>query len=114
MYSPNGFVASSSRTKKNAICNQPLAVIRISPGAKAPLLDMQTKTQPLEAAELYRWSSSYLSRSHARVYASAIAKNAIVAKIIIASHIVFSFIERAYQSPYLPQTHQTNPIPAVV
>jgi hypothetical protein len=75
---------------------------------------MQTKTQPLEAAELYRWSSSYLSRSHARVYASAIAKNAIVAKIIIASHIVFSFIERAYQSPYLPQNHQTNPIPAVV
>jgi hypothetical protein len=75
---------------------------------------MQTKTQPLEAAELYRWSSFYLSRSHARLYAIAIAKNAIVPRIIIVSHIVFSFAEVAYHAPCLPPNHHTNPIPAVV
>src|ERR1019366_344540 len=111
MYSPNGFVASSSRTKKNAICNQPLAVIRISPGAEAqrPGRPASRRSRGVEGC-FQALSPPPFSDWQPWTYATAMTKNTRETVTMIRSSICAS----SYQLPCFIPHQYTSPSVAVV
>src|SRR5664280_2506008 len=111
MYSPIGFAASNSSAKKTAICNQPFAVIKISPDAKAQVPGTPA-TRPLVGGEGYFQAlppPPFRDWQPWR-YATAMTKNTRETVRMIRSSICAS----SYQLPCFIPHQYTSPSEAVV